>query len=51
MAHKADKKPAEKKLAEDKKAKKAPAEKKPKADKKLLKEVGAVDRRDDKEEK
>ena len=40
MAPKAEKKPAEKKPAEEKKAEKAPAEKKPKAEKKLPKEAG-----------
>ncbi|KAE8734852.1 Histone H2B.6 [Hibiscus syriacus] len=40
MAPKAEKKPAEKKPAEDKKAEKAPAEKKPRAEKKLPKEAG-----------
>ncbi|KAB2028275.1 hypothetical protein ERO13_D05G087800v2 [Gossypium hirsutum] len=40
MAPKAEKKPAEKKPAEDKKAEKAPTEKKPRAEKKLPKEAG-----------
>ncbi|KAF8039502.1 hypothetical protein BT93_B1890 [Corymbia citriodora subsp. variegata] len=40
MAPKAEKKPAEKKPADDKKAEKGPAEKKPRAEKKLPKEAG-----------
>nr|XP_023875977.1 probable histone H2B.1 [Quercus suber]POE81746.1 putative histone h2b.1 [Quercus suber] len=39
MAPKAEKKPAEKKPAEEKKAEKAPAEKKPRAEKKLPKDA------------
>ncbi|KAK3443865.1 histone H2B [Eucalyptus grandis] len=45
MAPKAEKKPAEKKPADDKKAEKAPAEKKPRAEKKLPKEAGSADKK------